>query len=88
MDKDELINMMQKAKSTEPLKVSDLIEMLKPFEDYYVYDPGCHYCGDYLRLTKDPTLNLKRHNDIISFYEKGDGVIDFEEYLKERIARC
>lgn len=85
MTKEELNNLVLKAKSTEIAKVSDLIEILTPFKDYYLDDTGCFYCGNSLKLLK--LVRFKEHklkllNDLITIVEQNGMRKYLSEYLK------
>lgn len=82
LTKEQFFHLLEEAKSDDPIKVSDLIEMLKPFEDYYLYDPRCHYCAG-LYLTSHPAKEnrLKSKSNAISIIH-GHDIDSLEEYLQ------
>jgi len=84
MTNEELNTLALKAKSTEIAKVSDLIEMLTPFKDYYLEAVNCHYCGGLLRLaeSKEHPYRLKRQNDLISIVDQNGMGEELSEYLE------
>jgi hypothetical protein len=84
MTNEELNTLALKAKSTEIAKVSDLIEMLTPFKDYYLEDANCSYCGGHVRVveSKEHAYRLKRQNDLISIVDQNGMGEELSEYLE------
>lgn len=84
---ENIINISDKIKqmsnSNDPLKVSDLIEMLQPFSNLYVGEPNCLNCGAHINLHTDnrPSF-IKRRNDVIKIWHEKD-YYSFREYIEE-----
>lgn len=86
LTKEQFDELLKKSQSLESAKVSDLIQMLKPFEDYYITDPNCHYCGGELRLigSKESCERIKYPRDLINIYDLNEdrgSAYDLHEFL-------
>jgi hypothetical protein len=83
LTKEQFDELFEKSKSRDDAKVSDLILMLKPFEDYYLYDPRCHYCGGDLYITNNLDANErpKLCRDLVNFCDGPGGTTSLYEFL-------